>query len=627
MPVKFNEQSLLYALKCGEEKDWEFKSAKGGLPGSTWETYSAMANTDGGVIVLGVDQGENSFTASGLDNPEKMKKNFWDTINNRGKVSQNLLSDRDVEQIEAGDGYVLAVHVPRASRRQRPVYVGQNPLDGTYRRNFEGDYKCRPEEVGRMLADQSEDSLDSRILEHFRLEDLDRLSIQQYRQRFSARAPAHPWLAFGTKAFLEKLGAWRQDRQTGLEGITVAGLLMFGKEEAIRDPLAVPDFHLDYREKLADDPAIRWTDRLTADGTWVCNLLQFYQRVVVRLSADIKIPFQLGPGLSRKDDTVVHEAAREALANALIHADYRGQGGIVMEKLKDRLEFSNPGNLLVGFDQLLKGGVSECRNKVLQQMFSLVGYGERAGSGIDKIRRGWASQKWRLPSIQEMFRPDRVALVLPMISFLPDESLQRLRKVFGQRLDGLTAVQSHALVTAEIEGKVSNGRLQEVCTDHPADLSRTLRGLVANGLLEQIGKGRWCEYRLPQAMLDAQKATLEPDEVTLPLYDVSPTHKDATSVVKGATVTAFPESGSAEADLQAIAGPARNKGKLPPEQMEDLIIALCQSRFLTATELAKLLSRGPGTTRRYLTCLMKRGAIQMRYPSEPNHPEQAYTTS
>src|SRR5262249_39836125 len=160
-----------------------------------------------------------------------------------------------------------------------------------------------------------------------------------------ARAPQHPWLAKDQKEFLEKLGAWRTDRSTGEEGLTVAGLLMFGKDHSIRDPAALPEFNLDYREKLSDDPKVRWTDRLTIDGTWVANLFQFYQRVIQRLTADLKVPFQLQPDLFRKDDTIVHEAIREALVNAMIHADYRGQGGIVVEKYKDRLEMSNPGTL------------------------------------------------------------------------------------------------------------------------------------------------------------------------------------------------------------------------------------------------------------------------------------------
>ena len=311
----------------GEELDWEFKSARGGLPGSLWETYSAMANTDGGGIVLGVEQQADKFSIGGLSDPARMKKNFWDTINNRGKVSVNLLRDDDVTVETIEDKKVLALRVPRASRRERPVYIGQNPIRGTYRRNFEGDYKCSEEEVGRMLADRSEEPADSRILEGFALDDLDNDSLQRYYQRFSARVPDHPWLTLEMKPFLEKLGAWRRDRAADREGLTVAGLLMFGRDDVIRDAGAIPNYQVDYRERYCDDPKVRWTDRVTVDGTWRANLFQFYEKVIPRLTAELKVPFQLEPDLLRRDDTPVHEAIREALVNAMIHADYRGQGG------------------------------------------------------------------------------------------------------------------------------------------------------------------------------------------------------------------------------------------------------------------------------------------------------------
>src|SRR5207244_8401301 len=113
--------------------------------------------------------------------------------------------------------------------------------------------------------------------------------------------------------------------------------------------------------------------------------------------------------------------------------------------------------------QILRGGVSECRNKSLQTMFLMIGGGERAGSGLDKIRQAWKSQHWRYPRIRELTQPDRVQLVLRMVSLLPEDSQNRLREKFGGRFERLGPLEVQALVTADVEGGVSNSRLQEVC--------------------------------------------------------------------------------------------------------------------------------------------------------------------
>ncbi|MEK7485442.1 MAG: ATP-binding protein, partial [Planctomycetota bacterium] len=101
----FDPLELLTRLDWSESDDIEFKSAKGGLPKSMWDTYSAMANSQGGMVVLGV---EDDGRVSGISDPTKMKKNFWDTLNNRGKVSINLLNRTDVVEVPHPDGMLLA---------------------------------------------------------------------------------------------------------------------------------------------------------------------------------------------------------------------------------------------------------------------------------------------------------------------------------------------------------------------------------------------------------------------------------------------------------------------------------------------------------------------------------------
>ena len=108
-----------------ESAEVEFKSARGGFPGSLWETYSAFANTQGGVIVLGVKEKDGKFTLDGitLEQARKYKKEFWDNVNNKAHCSANVLQEKDVQDGEYNGSYVLVFNVPRAPRNKIPVYL------------------------------------------------------------------------------------------------------------------------------------------------------------------------------------------------------------------------------------------------------------------------------------------------------------------------------------------------------------------------------------------------------------------------------------------------------------------------------------------------------------------------
>lgn len=599
-----------------EGVDLEFKGARGGLPRDLWETYSAFANTQGGTLWLGVTQRDNQLDLHGVPDAEKLAQDFWNLVNNRGKVSINLLREQDVQILALPDSAarVIRIVVPRADRRQRPVYIGTDPFRGTYRRNFEGDFICTEDEVRRMFADRAEEPADSRILAGFSLDDIHPESLRQFRQLFGARQQ-HVWLAEDDRGLLEKLGGWRRDRKSGEAGLTLAGLLMFGREQAIRDPAALPGFHLDYRERFSDDPAIRWTDRLTLDGTWEGNVFQFYQKVMLKLSEGpgVKRPFQTNAAGLRVAGTQVVEALQEALVNALIHADYSGQGGIVIDRWVDRLAFSNPGSLLVSREQLLRGGISECRNKSLQLMFQMLGAGDKAGSGIDRIRSSWAAQHWQSPLLREQYRPDRVILELPMTSVLPEDVLAALRQRFGGDFDLLEPDAVQAVVTARLEGQVTNLRLQEMLARHRVDITRLLRDLVERGFLQSDGVGRGTRYFLP------------PDGLTPPVSDGTPPVSPLTPPL---SVLAPSVKGEDPALLQ-IAEPVRNRQRAAPELTRQVILQLCSTDFLSSQDLGALLNRKniKRLQSDFLTPLVRSGQLRLRYPDKLNHPDQAYRTT
>ena len=482
-------------IEIGENSEIEFKKAKNSVPKDLWETYSAMANTNGGTIVLGVEERfdkDEKFDISGVESVEKMLKDFWSTINGN-KVNKNILMEENVEVININHKKVIKIEVPRASYIDKPIYLNNNPYNGTYKRNYEGDYKCSQDEVNAMFRDASEKGFDSSILEYYDMDDLDMPTVNRYRNRFSVINLNHAWHNLSDEEFLIQLGAMDKDRKTKKVWLTVAGLLMFGKSTSIRSYF--PYFNLDYLKMVNVDEDLRYNETFTIDGRWERNLFNFFTIVINKLSEDIPIPFKLN-GITRIDDTPVHRAIREAFVNAIVHGDYSVQGTLRIKKFKDRFEFYNPGCLKIPVADIYKGGTSKCRNPFIQKMFRMIGFGENIGSGFFKILKAWKEQQWAVPILEENFATNEVVLKLNMISLVPEVYMGKLKEIYGSSLDSLNADEIKILVTAITEDEVTNARMQCVTDLHPNDITDMLRSMVNRGLLIEEGFGRGKKYMI-----------------------------------------------------------------------------------------------------------------------------------
>ena len=394
--------------KYKEDNCLEVKKAESGLPISLWESYSSFANSNGGVIILGVgERQDGSWYTTGLRNVDKLKRNFWNIIHDTKKVSINLLSDKNVESYEVDGDLVLVINVPRAKREQKPVYINNDLFGGCYRRDWEGDYHCSKAEIKGMLRDAADETEDMKIVEQFDVSVIDTESLKGFRNHHKSYRPEHVFNNLTQEEYLERIGAAGYGEDGKLHP-TTAGLLMFGEEyHIVRE---FPEYFLDYREML--DPTIRWTDRLqSSSGDWSGNVFDFFFRVNSKIAKDIKKPFKL-EGITRIDDTPVHKAVREALVNCLVNTDYFLPCGVVIKKEEDKLVMENPGSIRTGKKQMLRGGISDPRNKILMKMFNMIGIGERAGSGIPDIYNVWENEGWAVPVVEESYNPDRTRLSL-----------------------------------------------------------------------------------------------------------------------------------------------------------------------------------------------------------------------
>ena len=138
-----------------ENNRLEAKKAQGGLPESIWETYSAFANAQGGLILLGVIETEDkSFASVELPDPDQLAADFWNSLSRPGMVSENILEPDDVQIVEAEGHDIVVIRIPKATKKQRPIYIGNDLWSGTYRRSGEGDYRCTTDEIQRMLNEK-----------------------------------------------------------------------------------------------------------------------------------------------------------------------------------------------------------------------------------------------------------------------------------------------------------------------------------------------------------------------------------------------------------------------------------------------------------------------------------------
>lgn len=245
--------------------------------------------------------------------------------------------------------------------------------------------------------------------------------------------------------------------EDGKKHPTAAGLLMFGNEyDIVRE---YPQYFLDFREVY--DDTHRWTDRfVSSSGDWSGNIFDFFFRAYNKLQLDLKVPFEM-EGPFRVDDTPVHQAVREALANCLVNADYYGRGGLVIIKRRGEITMSNPGNFRIELAVAKAGGLSDPRNGTMLKMFNMIDIGERAGSGIPNIFRVWHDQGWVEPTITQSMNPDRITLSLVLSPTSTDKSAIKI----GDKSNSVIKSAKRQMII-------------EYLTDHPAAKSAEIADYV-----------------------------------------------------------------------------------------------------------------------------------------------------
>ena len=284
----------------------------------------------------------------------------------------------------------------------------------------------------------------------------------------------------------------------------MAGILMFGKGLVVRN--LFPNLRMDYIDitGIEEGSALKWNERLTYDGRWENNLYNFITYVMAKITFGLPNT-GIVEGMVRQDDSLVNKALREGVTNSVIHADFRIEGVLRIEKRGDRIELRNPGLLKLSREKIYKGRNSRSRNPKIQDMLRMIGYGDNIGSGFPLILRAWREEQWIQPELIEDRELHQVSLIMKMSCLYGSEIINQLRELFGKKYDTLSSHEKECLVLIVSEKCQSNSELQLATGKNGWEINRILGHLIQAGFILSHPNGRWTTYTPNTGFLSKQK--------------------------------------------------------------------------------------------------------------------------
>jgi ATP-dependent DNA helicase RecG len=460
-------------LAQGESKHLAF--VRGSVkPDDLAETLAALANAQGGTVVIGVGR---TRKAEGVRDPSTAIAVVLDA----GVACTPPLITPLPKVVSYGDTALLVVQVP-------PGLPNVYCVRGKYlRREGAADEPIPPDALRRLLLERGTTSWERLSPDGARLADLDERKVDGYVQR-SGSAAEHDAATF---LFRRGCLARRDDDQpaggsAALYQPTSAGLLLFGRDVERFFPQCEITL-VRYRGREMSDEFLREDIRDT--------LVEAARRAEIWLSEAMRRGSRM-VGLERQDWTQFPlGAVREVLVNAIAHRDYSVRGeGIRIGVYSDRLECYSPGRLPghVTLQNIVEERFS--RNETLVQVLADYGLIERLGYGIDRMLRQMADAGLPPPE----FRETAAGFLVTLRGQVGEDSHDVEGVDVGEwRKLGLNERQIAALLHLIEQRRITNRDMQELAPDVSAEtLRRDLADLVERGMLLRVGDKRGAYYIL-----------------------------------------------------------------------------------------------------------------------------------
>lgn len=275
--IAVNSNKIKEILRNGENITVEFKQSRNKLNKDVFESVCAFLNRSGGHLFLGVEDKGNIVGIS-EEAVEKVKKDFVTSMNNPQKISPTFYLS--MQEIKIDEKIILYIFIPESSQVHR--------CNGKiFDRNEDGDIHITDNTnlVSEMYMRKQGSYTENRIFPFAEISELNSELFIKVRKMATNERIDHPWKVMNDLELLKSAGLFLKDQQTGKEGITLGGILIFGKEELIH--AALPHYRTDaILRKVNLD---RYDDR---DDIRV-NLIESYERLMAFVSKHLNDNFYL----------------------------------------------------------------------------------------------------------------------------------------------------------------------------------------------------------------------------------------------------------------------------------------------------------------------------------------------
>lgn len=357
-------EELKYILSQGEGTRIEYKESHGGVPTSLYETVVSFSNTDGGVIVLGADDGGNVLGIP-FENLSKFSQEIVSSLNNPDCIQPRLYLEP--VPVEHADGHVLALRVPAASQLHR--YSGR-----VYWRSDDNDQDVTSDQhkISDIYFQKRDHFSESIIYKFLSYKDLDEQLFDRARSIINAWNSNHPWLTMKNQEILSSSSLYRKDFKTGEEGLTLAAALIFGKDETIHNLLPGYKVEALVRKENLD----RHDARLPPLRT---NLIDTYIKLLAFIKDHLDDKFYQ-EGEQRKD--LRELIFREVIGNLIVHREYTNALSSELIIYKDKVTVTNPNKAIFHGPLNLQNFNPYPKNPNIRRFFTAFGWTDELGSGV-----------------------------------------------------------------------------------------------------------------------------------------------------------------------------------------------------------------------------------------------------